>query len=132
MRASRDGGNQIHIQSRGVGSQNCTRLAHLIQGAEDVLFDRQTFEDRLDHQIDLGNVCIFQGPRDQGHTHFELLRGQFAAFDAAVVLLANMRQPSIQRFTLEFQQGDRNAGVGKIHGDATAHGACTNHGNTAH
>ncbi|MNH11858.1 hypothetical protein D3C76_412600 [compost metagenome] len=61
-----------------------------------------------------------------------MLRGQLAAFDAAVVLLANLREPPVQRFALEFQQGDRDAGIGEVHGDAAAHGPRADHGNTLH
>ena len=41
------------------------------------------------------------------------------------------RDAAIQRFLLRFEQGDRNAGIREIHGDAAAHGAGADHGDAS-
>ncbi|MCY1303585.1 hypothetical protein D9M70_532990 [compost metagenome] len=67
LRASHGRRDGVHIQRRGVGRQDRARLAHLFQGAEHLLLDLQLLEDRLDHQVGLGQVRVVKGAEDQIH-----------------------------------------------------------------
>ncbi|MDT4841568.1 hypothetical protein FQZ97_754270 [compost metagenome] len=41
--------------------------------------------------------------------------------------MADLRQATVQRFALTLQQSHRDAGIGEVHGDTTAHGAGADH-----
>ena len=43
------------------------------------------------------------------------------------IVFANVGQPAVQGRLVGVFEQDRNAGIGKYHGDAAAHGACANH-----
>jgi hypothetical protein len=55
-------------------------------------------------------------------------RRQLALLDRVLVVLADRRQALVQRFLLRLEDGDRDAGVREVHGDAAAHGAGADHG----
>ncbi len=52
-----------------------------------------------------------------------LVFAELAALDAGRVILVDDRQSARQRLIADLDQRDGNAGIGKTHGDATAHRA---------
>ncbi|MNZ72476.1 hypothetical protein D3C78_908550 [compost metagenome] len=127
LRAAGDGGDGVDIQGRGVAGEDGAGLAHLVEGAEHLLLDRQVLEHGLDHQVGVGQVGVVEGALQQFHALLQLRFGQLAALDADLVVLADLRQAAIQRLGLLLQQLHRNADVGEVHGDAAAHGAGADH-----
>ncbi|MNM80049.1 hypothetical protein D3C81_919990 [compost metagenome] len=120
-------GDLVDIQRRGVGGEDGARLAHPVEGAEHLLLDFQFLEDRLDHQVGVGQVGVIEGAGEQVHALANLLGAQLAALQAARVVLVDPFQPAIQGIALAFQDGHRDAGVEEVHGDAAAHGAGADH-----
>ncbi|MCY1176226.1 hypothetical protein D9M73_164900 [compost metagenome] len=120
-------GDLVDVQRRGVGGEDRARLAHPVEGAEHLLFDFQFLEDRLDHQVGVGQVGVIEGAGEQVHALANLLGAQLAALQAARVVLVDPFQPAIQGIALAFQDGHRDAGVEEVHGDAAAHGAGADH-----
>ncbi|MNO85821.1 hypothetical protein D3C76_772010 [compost metagenome] len=91
------------------------------------MLDRQVLEHCLNYQVGVGQVGVVEGALQQAHALLELFGAELAAFDAAFVVLADLRQAPVQCFGLELQQAHRDTGVDKVHGDAGAHGAGADH-----
>ncbi len=78
-------------------------------------------------EIRIGEVAIAQGAFEQAHSliYLGLRHTPFAGGD--VIVGPDGVQTAIQSLLLEFQELDRNPGIGKVHGDAPAHGAGANY-----
>ena len=114
----------VDVQGRSVGGQNRARLADRIQLGEDVLLDVHPLEHRLDHHIDTGKGVHIQRAGDQAHALFHVGRSDAAARRRSLIVLANNVKATVEGGLLQLDDRHRNTGIGEIHGDAAAHGAC--------
>ena len=91
------------------------------------LFDAYLLKHGFDHQVGAAKRLVAQGGLEQGHALLVLIGLELAFLDLRLVVLADRGNTPVQRFLLHLQHHDRQASVQKIHGDAPAHGARTNH-----
>ncbi len=89
LRTAGEGGDFVHVQRGGVGSQNRAGLHHLVQLFKDSLFHAQVFKHGFDDQIRILQVCILQRRAQQGHALLVLVLLELAFFDLCFVVLAN-------------------------------------------
>jgi hypothetical protein len=60
-----------------------------------LLLEFHVFENRLDLQIDIGQVLVDKDPFQQGHLVFNLVRGDATALDTVLIILPDgIKQPS--------------------------------------
>ncbi len=119
-------GDGIDILVRSIRSQNGARLAHGIQFAEDLNLDLGVFKNGLDHEVNLAQVIIGSCATDQAHEFLDLLQRETTLRRRALVVFPANADSTVQRFLVQLEQDNRNAGIGKIHRNSTAHGAGTN------
>ena len=113
----------IDIQGRGVRGQDGARLHRGIQGLENGFLHRHVFENRLDHDIGLGQVRVGERGLDEPHALLDLLLSHAALAGGVLVVASNRGQAAIERLLLHFKQGHRNTGIDEVHGDPAAHRA---------
>ncbi len=127
LRTTGAGGNLVDVEGRSVAGEDGAGLAHLVEGSEHLALDLHALEYCLDHQVGIGQVGVVEGAQQQRHALLELLLAELAALGADLVVLADLRQAAIQRLALLLEQHHWDADVDEVHGDATAHGAGTDH-----
>ena len=120
--------NLVQIQRRGIAGQNRAGLAVGVQSAKDFLLDAHFFKYSFDNQINVGQVGIIGYAADQRHALFQRGFVQAAALDAHAIGITGALHGLVAGLCSDFQYLDRDAGVGKAHGNAHAHGAATDHG----
>ncbi len=125
-------GNFVNVEGGGVRRENGARLAHFIQLGEDLFLDGHVLKDGFNHQVDVAEVIVAQAGFDQPHALFHLLGGELAFSGRVLVIAANDCHSAIQGFLLNFNDGGRNAHIGKVHGDSSTHGAGTDNAHTLH
>ena len=117
--------NVINTEGGGVGRQNRTRFAGVVQLTENLSLQFHAFKHRLDHQIHIAEIVIGQGAADQAHALLNLGLGDTAFLRGVLVVSANHCQTLVQRLLLDLGDGHGYPGVGEVHGNAATHGACT-------
>ena len=119
-------GDLIDVEARGVGGQDRAGFADGVQLGEDVFLDVHALEHRLDYQIDVREaVGHRERAGDQSAAFLYLRRRDAAARGRPLIVLADNPQATIQRLLLLFDDHHRDANIGEVHGDATAHGTGT-------
>src|SRR5690554_5341587 len=121
-------GNLVQVQRGGVAGQDGAGLAVGIQSLEDLLLDTHVLEDGFHHHIHVGQVGVVGDAADQRHALLQRRFGQAAALDAHAIGVTGALNGGIAGSFADFQDLDRNTGVGEAHGDAHAHGATADHG----
>src|SRR5690606_39817969 len=95
---------------------------------EDLLLDTHVLEDGFHHHIHVGQVGVVGDAADQRHALLQSRFGQAAALDAHAIGVTGALNGRVAGCFADFQDLDRDAGVGEAHGDAYAHGATADHG----
>src|SRR5882724_358032 len=121
------GGDLVHVQRGGVGGEHCPRLADLVDLREDFLLDRHLLEDSLDHDVGVGDLAPVGGAGDQPHALLDVLHGEPAAGRGRLVVLPHHAEAAVERVLGHLDDRHRDARVGEVHRDATAHGAGPEH-----
>ena len=115
----------VDVEARGVRGQDGAGLGDFIQFLEDGFLDLHRLEHRFDHEIDVLEVVVAERRRDQRHTLLDILGLHAAALGGVLVVGADGLETAVERLLRGLEQGDGNAGIGEVHGDAAAHRACT-------
>ena len=125
---AREGGNPVQVEGRGIAGEDRAFLHHLVELSEDALLHCQILEDRLDHDVRLGDVRIRESRLKERHPLADLRGGELSLLRARLVVLADGAEPLVEGLLLHFQHAHRDARVGEAHGDAAAHGTGADHG----
>lgn len=125
---TRGGGNGIDVQRRSVACQQRLGFEHAVQLAEYLLLEFQILVDRFDYEVHIADRRVVIRPRYPGDP-----RVGFALFESALayvmgISLGHRGQGLLKHLRVVIDPLHSDAGVGQAHHDATAHGACTDHG----
>ena len=115
--------NFIHVERGRIGRQDTLGPGDRIQLREDLLFDLHVLEHGFHHQVNLAEGRVVQSRRDEIHALFHLCRREAASLGAAFVVAADHCQTLVQKLLAGFEDGNRDAGIGEVHGNAAAHRA---------
>ena len=107
-------------------------LGELVELAEQVELEVHVLEHRLDDEIGIGDGGDVGRAGEQGHALVDVVIGHPAARGADAVVLLDRRETLLERIGRGFDQRDRNADIGKAHGNAAAHGAGAEHRHAPH
>ena len=118
----------IHIERRGVAGKDGTWFHDAVKFFKYLLLDADVFKHRFDHQIGVAQRLVGERRRQQAQAPSELIGRELALADGVAVVFTDGCDTAIQRILRHFQQRHGDARVEKIHGNATAHGAGTDHG----
>ena len=132
LRAFGKGRDLVHVQRGRVGRKDGTGLHHSVERLEHLLLDTHFLEHRFNHQIGVAKGLVVQGGRQQCHALLVLVLLELALLDLGLVVFADRGHAAVQCFLLHLQHRDRDTGIEEVHRDATAHGACTDHGDLGH
>ena len=113
----------VDVQRAGVGGQHGAGLADGVELGEHVLLDVHALEHGLDDEIDGGQVVERQRPGDETHATVDVLHREAAVAGAALVVGPHDAEAPVEGLLLRLDDGDGDAGVDEVHGDAAAHGA---------
>ena len=102
-------------------------LQILSSSREDLLLQRHAFEDRFDDHVGLLEAVVGERGRDQRHALVHQLLREAAALHGVFVILADGGHAAVERCLSVSFSSTGNAGIGEVHGDAAAHGACADH-----
>ena len=122
-RALGRGRDLVDVEIAGVRREDRALLHHLVQLAEDVLLDVHTLVHRLDHQIAVGEVAVFERWRQQAHRLLDLIGGHAAFLRGRFVVFAHRAGAPVERVLLHLEDGDGDACGQKVHRDPAAHRA---------
>ena len=120
-------GDGAGVEVGGVGGEDRVRAAGAAEGVEDGALDGELLEDRLDHEVGVGEGGVVGRAGDAGHPVGGGGLGQAAALDGAVEDAAEVGEAALQRLGVALDQDDGEAGVAQRGGDAGAHGAAADH-----
>ena len=123
-----EAGNAVHVQGGGVGGENGAGFADPVQLTEHGFLHVHVLEHRFDHQIHITQVIVAESGLDQRHALLYLLLSNTTLLGSVFVVLADQGDTLFQGLLLHLENLHRNTGIGEVHGDATAHGAGTDHG----
>ena len=115
--------NFINVERGRIGRQDTLGLGDRVQLREDLLFDLHVLEHGFHHQVNLAERRVVQGRRNETHTLLDLFRRESASPGAAFIVAAHYCQALVQKFLIGFEDGDREPGIGEVHGNAAAHRA---------
>ena len=121
-------GDLVDIESRGVGGEQRARFRRAVEIGEDAFFEPHFLEHRFDHDIGAPDCVDPDGAGDQAHAAVHLVGGEPAARHGGAVIGGDPVEAFPQQIVAGLDQGDRDAGIGKAHGDAAAHRAGADHG----
>ena len=94
---------------------------------EDGFLDLEFLENRLDHEVAIGQVRVVERGRKKGHPLFVFGLCQLALRDLGFVVLAHGGDPAIKGLLLRLQHHDRNTRIEEIHRDPAAHRTGADH-----
>ncbi|MNH15033.1 hypothetical protein D3C79_746390 [compost metagenome] len=123
-----DGGDGIDVQRRGIAGQDSFRLERAVQGAEDLLLERQVFVHRFNHQVGLGQLGVgryLPHPRQAG-IGLGLVDTAFG--DLLGPSLREHGKASLGGAGVVVQPQHRQPGTGQADDDAATHGPGPDHG----
>src|SRR5216117_3604905 len=116
------GGGQLgHGQRRGVGGEDRLRLHDLVEAPEVVPLHRQLLDDRLDDQVDVGEVVQVDRPAQALEQRAVVGGRQPAALDVLVELLLDPGPLRVERPRGGLRHDRVEAGAGRGLRDAEAH-----------
>src|SRR5207244_7264722 len=116
------GGGQLgHGQRRGVGGEDRLRLHDLVEAPEVVPLHRQLLDDRLDDQVDVGEVVQVDRPAQALEQRAVVGRRQPAALDVLVELLLDPGPLRVERPRGGLRHDRVEAGAGCGLRDAEPH-----------
>ncbi|MNZ72542.1 hypothetical protein D3C78_909230 [compost metagenome] len=124
------GGNGVDVQRRGVAGENRFWLEQAIELTENVLLELEVFVDRLDHQIDVADRRIVERRGHPSDTRIGFGLINAALTDVVGPGVGDGRKGLVEHLRVVVDPLHRHPGVGQAHDDATAHGACADHGGT--
>ena len=127
-RPGRGPGDRVDVEGRGVGGEQCALFRHPVEIGEDALLQTHVLEHRLDHDIGLACRVEPDGAGDKTHAPFHRVGAEPAARDRRAIIGGDPVEPLAQQIVAGLDQGHRNPGIGKAHGDAAAHRAGPDHG----
>ena len=117
------GGDLGDRQRRGVGRQDRLGRDDVVELAEHRLLDLDRLDDRLDHEVGVGEVLHARGEGDPAQQLGLGLLGELAARDGAVGGVLEVLAAAGQRLLGDLDTGDLEAVAGEHLGDAGAHRA---------
>ena len=129
LRTPGEGCNPVDVEGRCVRGEDGASFCHRVELLEHRLLHGHVLEYRLDNQIAGLDVVVGQRRLEQRHILLDLFRGELAALDGTVVILAYGRHTLVERLLFRFQDGDGDPGAQKVHRDAATHGASADDGN---
>ena len=112
----------------GVAGQDCAGLADLIELGEDFFLQGHAFKDRFNHHVHFTELVIAQSRSDELEAFVHELLGESSALYGDGIVLLDVGHAAIERCLISFFEQDREAGIGKHHGNAAAHGAGADNG----
>ena len=122
-----DGGHLDHRQRRGRRRQDGTRLADPVEVAEEIEFDVEVLDDRLNHQIDVGQRGSL-GRADEAAEHLgTLLLGELALGHGLVQGLGDRSLHSGHLLLAAGHEDHVVAALGEDLDDARRHGSGADH-----
>ena len=95
----------------------------LIELLENLLLHVHALEHRFDDQIDVLELRIVEGRRDQRHALIERGLGQGAFLQRAAVVAPHGGESLVEGLLLHLQQHHRNSRIDETHADSAAHRA---------
>ena len=98
-------------------------LAYLSSLPEHFLLDRHGLEHGFDHQVSVLDVLEADHAVDQAHALGRRIGRDAAARGGRLVVLLHHAHAALELLFAGLDQRDRDAGIGKRHRDAAAHGA---------
>ena len=128
LRALGESSDLVDVQRGSVRGQDGARLHDAVEFFEDFFLDAHLFKHGFNHHVGGFQLVIAQRGAQQAHALLVLVLLELAFFDLRFVVFADGGDAAVQRVLLHFQQLDGHAGVKKIHGNATTHGAGANDG----
>ena len=117
------GGDLVDIQGGGIGRKDGAGLGDGVELGEQFLLYRHILEHRFDDDVGSGEVGEIEAGGQQRHAGGDVLGGDPALLGAVFVISANGRHAAIERFLRGLDNHGGNTRIGKVHRDATAHGA---------
>ena len=126
-----DAGDVVDAQCGSVARQNSSWLAGTIQILKHLFLERHALEDRLHHHIDVGEVVVAESGCDQGKPLVDELLREASALNRAGIVLSNLGEALVERGLIDLLEQNGNTGIGKNHGDPSAHGPRTDDGHTS-
>ena len=121
------GGDLGDAEARGVGGQDRLRLHDRLELAEDRLLDLDRLDDRLDHEVGVGEVLHARGEGDPAEQRRLVLLAQLAARDGASGGVLEVLATALDGLVVDLDADHREAVAGEHLRDAGAHGAETDH-----
>src|SRR5438552_3287194 len=116
------GGGQLgHGERRGVGREDGLGLHDLVEASEVILLHGQLLDDRLDHQVDVGQVVQVDRPAQALEQRTVVGGRQLAALDVLLELLLDLGPLRIERPRRGLRHDRVEAGAGLGLRDAEAH-----------
>ena len=130
-RPFRRNGDLGHRQRRRVGGEDGVRVADLVQLGEHRLLEVQSFRDRLDDELDVGEVGQRRRGRDPAEQLVPLGLGQLAARDRTCRGVLEVGAAPRDRRLVNLDAHDVEPGSREHLGDARAHRAEADHADLA-
>ena len=124
----RDRGDVLDVEGGGVRAEDRGRLADLAEALEDAALDLEVLEDRLHHQVDVGQLAPVAGAAQVSEDLLDLRRLEDAALDALLEGVADDPEAALDLGVVEVDQDHRVALGGDLLGDAGAHVAGSDDG----
>ena len=121
------GSDGVDIQCRSVAGQDGVGLERAVQGAEDLLLERQVLVHRFDHQVGFGEVVIGRYLAHPRQASVGLGLIDTALGHLLYPSLRDHRQAGFGGAGVVVQPQHRKACTGQADNDAAAHGAGADH-----
>src|SRR5690606_33647581 len=121
FRALHGGCDLVNVERGGVRREDRALLHNGVELCEDFLLDLHILEDCLNHEITIGNLVHVERAFEQAHALLDLFHREAALFGGVFVILADDRDAPVERFLLCLHDGDGNADIEEVHGNAAAH-----------
>ena len=113
----------VDVEIGGVGGEHRARLGKLVERAEHFLLDRHGLEHGFDHQVSVLDVLEADHAVDQRHALGGRIGRDAAARGGRFLVLLHHAHAALELLFAGLDQRDGDAGIGKRHRDAAAHGA---------
>ena len=125
LRTGHSRGQFVDVERRGIGGQHSARLRHRIELREHRLLQVHALHGGFDDDVGVAEVRIVEAARNERHALRLVLGRETAALHHRLVVGIHHAKATLQRFSADIDDGDRQAGVGEAHGNAATHGAGT-------
>ena len=116
-------GDFVDVERRGVRREDRTLLHDLVELAEDVLLHVHVLEHGLDHEVAIGEIVHVERAGQKPHALLDLFHREAALLRRVLVVLADDAEAPVERVLLRLHNGDGQADIEEVHGDAAAHRA---------